>query len=204
METDVFLYPPWFAALGGGILRDATGAVRISMDSGEPRQQDDVLSDFGHDDCLCNRQFVLRRTGKMKKPVCDFNCFECPHPDCICDDFSRKEYVTDAEINRIAGMTRSKTGLRKKEYLRKYYSERKEYAKAYQKSYYEKNKERIREKARERYRKNRDRYIASVRAYQESNKEKVDAYKKEYSKKYKRRTREERENEKRQRIDTRE
>ena len=92
----------------------------------------------------------------MKKPVCDFNCFECPHPDCICDDFSRKEYVTDAEINRIAGMTRSKTGLRKKEYLRKYYSERKEYAKAYQKSYYEKNKERIREKARERYRKNID------------------------------------------------
>nr|DAN92479.1 MAG TPA: hypothetical protein [Caudoviricetes sp.] len=174
------------------------------MDSGEPRQQDDVLSDFGHDDCLCNRQFVLRRTGKMKKPVCNFNCFECPHPDCICDDFSRKEYVTDAEINRIAGMTRSKTGLRKKEYLRKYYSERKEYAKAYQKSYYEKNKERIREKARERYRKNRDRYIASVRAYQESNKEKFNAYKKEYSKKYKRRKREERENEKRQRIDTRE
>lgn len=56
--------------------------------------------------------------------------------------------MTDAEINRIAGMTRSKTGLRKKEYLRKYYSERKEYAKAYQKSYYEKNKEKIREKAR--------------------------------------------------------
>lgn len=50
----------------------------------------------------------------MKKPVCDFNCFECPHPDCICDDFSRKEYVTDAEINGIAGITRSKTGLRKK------------------------------------------------------------------------------------------
>lgn len=50
----------------------------------------------------------------MKKPVCNFNCFECLHPDCICDDFSRKEYVTDAEINRIAGMTRSKTGLRKK------------------------------------------------------------------------------------------
>lgn len=138
----------------------------------------------------------------MKKPVCNFNCFECPHPDCICDDFSRKEYVTDAEINRIAGMTRSKTGLRKKEYLRKYYSERKEYAKAYQKSYYEKNKEKIREKARERYRKNRERCIASVRAYQESNKEKVTAYKKEYSKKYKRRKKEERENEKRQRIDT--
>lgn len=59
METDVFLYPPWFAALGGGILRDATGAVRLSMDSGEPRQQDDVLSDFGHDDCLCNRKCIL-------------------------------------------------------------------------------------------------------------------------------------------------
>lgn len=140
----------------------------------------------------------------MKEPVCNFNCFECPHPDCICDDFSRKEYVTDTEISRIAGVTRGKTGFSKKEYLRKYYSERKEYAKAYQKSYYEKNKEKIREKARERYRKNRDRYIASVRAYQESNKEKVDAYKREYSKKYKRRKREERENEKRQRIDTRE
>ena len=49
----------------------------------------------------------------MKKPVCNFNCFECPHPDCICDDFSRKEYVTDAEINRIAGVTRCKTGLSK-------------------------------------------------------------------------------------------
>ena len=35
---NVFLYPPWFAALGGGILRDAVGAVRLSMDSGESRQ----------------------------------------------------------------------------------------------------------------------------------------------------------------------
>ena len=82
----------------------------------------------------------------MKKPVCNFNCFECPHPDCICDDFSRKEYVTDAKINRIAGLTTGKTGLNKREYLRKYYEEHKEYAKAYQKSYYEKNKERIRER----------------------------------------------------------
>lgn len=68
METDVFLYPPWFAALGGGILRDTTGAVRISMDSGEPRQQDDVLSDFRHGDCLCNRKCVLwqRAAEKIK------------------------------------------------------------------------------------------------------------------------------------------
>lgn len=62
----------------------------------------------------------------MKKPVCNFNCFECSHPDCICDDFSRKEYVTDAEINRIAGVTRCKTGLSKIEYRRKYYAEHKE------------------------------------------------------------------------------
>lgn len=108
----------------------------------------------------------------MKKPVCDFNCFECSHPDCICDDFSRKEYVTDAEINRIAGMTRSKTGLRKKEYLRKYYSERKEYAKAYQKSYYEKNKERIREKARERYWKNRERIFKKIQKAEEGGEKK--------------------------------
>lgn len=140
----------------------------------------------------------------MKKPVCNFNCFECSHPDCICDDFSRKEYVTDAEINRIAGVTRCKTGLSKIEYRRKYYAEHKEEEKEKRKIYYEKNKERIREKARERYWKNRERCIASVRAYQESNKEKVSAYKKEYSKKYKRRKKEERENEKRQRIDTRE
>lgn len=50
----------------------------------------------------------------MKEPVCNFNCFECPHPDCICDDFSRKEYMTDAQINRIAGITTGKTGLRKR------------------------------------------------------------------------------------------
>lgn len=45
--------------LRGGILRDATGAVRLSMGSGEPRQQDDALSDFRHGDCLCNRKYVL-------------------------------------------------------------------------------------------------------------------------------------------------
>ena len=50
----------------------------------------------------------------MKKPVCKFNCFECPHPDCICDDFSRKEYVTDAEIHGIEGIKKRKTGMRKK------------------------------------------------------------------------------------------
>ena len=54
-----FLYQPGAAALGGGILRDATGAVRLSMGSGEPRQQDDALSDFRHGDCLCNRKYVL-------------------------------------------------------------------------------------------------------------------------------------------------
>lgn len=55
METAVFLPAAWLDSVGGGILRDATGAVRLSMDSGESRQQDDVLSDFRHGDCLCNR-----------------------------------------------------------------------------------------------------------------------------------------------------
>lgn len=55
METHVILHPQGLDSLGGGILRDAVGAVRLSMGSGEPRQQDDVLSDFRHGDCLCNR-----------------------------------------------------------------------------------------------------------------------------------------------------
>lgn len=55
METAVFLPAAWLDSVGGGILRDATGAVRLSMGSGESRQQDDVLSDFRHGDCLCNR-----------------------------------------------------------------------------------------------------------------------------------------------------
>ena len=59
METAVFLPAAWLDSVGGGILRDAVGAVRISMDSGESRQQDDVLSDFRHDDCLCNRKCIL-------------------------------------------------------------------------------------------------------------------------------------------------
>ena len=61
METDVILHPPRFAALGGCVLRDAVGAVRLGVDSGESRQQDDVLSDCRHDDCLCNRKCVLRQ-----------------------------------------------------------------------------------------------------------------------------------------------
>lgn len=54
--------------------------------------------------------------------------------------------MTDAEINRIAGVTRSKTRLSKIEYRRKYYAEHKEEEKERQKSYYEKNKEKICEK----------------------------------------------------------
>ena len=59
METDGFLYPPWFAALGGGILRDVTGAVRLGVRSGECGRTNDILSDFGYDDCPYNRKCIL-------------------------------------------------------------------------------------------------------------------------------------------------
>lgn len=68
METDAILPAAGAVALGGHVFWDATGAVRISMDSGESRQQDDVLSDFQHGDCLCNRKCVLwqRAAEKIK------------------------------------------------------------------------------------------------------------------------------------------
>ena len=60
-EGYVILQPPWFDSLGGRVFRNTAGAVRLSMGFGEPRQQDDVLSDFRHGDCLYNRKCILRQ-----------------------------------------------------------------------------------------------------------------------------------------------
>lgn len=143
METDGVLYSPRVAQVGGYVLRDASFSLCYGLRSGKFGRSDDVLPRQQHHDCNCNRQHILRGTGKMKKPVCDFNCFECPHPDCICDDFTHKEFVTDAQIDNIAGIAKKKTGFSKREYGKKYYAEHREYAKAYQRRYYEENKEQI-------------------------------------------------------------
>lgn len=59
METAVFLPAAWLDSVGGGILRDATGAMRLGVRSGECGRTNDILSDFRHDDCLCNRKCIL-------------------------------------------------------------------------------------------------------------------------------------------------
>ena len=59
METDVILPAAWADSVGGYVLRDTVGAMRLGVDSGECGRTNDILSDFGYDDCPYNRKCIL-------------------------------------------------------------------------------------------------------------------------------------------------
>lgn len=71
METAVFLPAAWLDSLGGGILRDAVGAVRHCVCSGKSRRQGAVLSDFQRGCFADDWEFVLwqRAAEKIKYPL---------------------------------------------------------------------------------------------------------------------------------------
>lgn len=69
-----------------------------------------------------------------RKPVCDRDCFHCPHPDCILNDTRRKSGYKDPEKRR--------------EYQRAWRARNLEMMREYQREYYKRHREEILEKSR--------------------------------------------------------
>lgn len=69
-----------------------------------------------------------------REPVCDRDCFHCPHPDCILDDKNRKSGYRDPEKRR--------------EYQKAWRARNPELRKEYQREYYKRHREEILEKER--------------------------------------------------------
>lgn len=74
---------------------------------------------------------------RKAEPVCDRDCFNCPHPDCILDN-ARKRGYRDPEKRR--------------EYLRAWREKNRERTNEYQREYYKRHREEILERAREKRR----------------------------------------------------
>lgn len=66
--------------------------------------------------------------NNSKTVVCDKDCFNCKHPDCICDDMDADDYSVLKEIENQFIIPK---GLREKKIA------------AYRRAYYEANKEQI-------------------------------------------------------------
>lgn len=71
--------------------------------------------------------------------VCNKDCFNCPHPDCINDELDYADYVEVAKRERALRATPDSE--KKAAYNAAYYEKNREKLAAYQKAYYEKNRE---------------------------------------------------------------
>ena len=80
---------------------------------------------------------------KRKQPVCDRDCFNCPHPDCIVEDMSAEEYKACAQRDAENHSKSPKDAVRKSEDAHAWYMAHREKRLAYQKAYYYANRERI-------------------------------------------------------------
>ena len=89
--------------------------------------------------------------------VCNRDCFNCPHPDCILEELSAEDYQAQREAEKAA--------------FPKTLAGRKLAAK--QRAYYEANREEIAAKQRAYREANREELAAYQRAYREANREEI-------------------------------
>ena len=106
--------------------------------------------------------------------VCNRDCFNCPHLDCICDDETQEDI--DAAERRdeqiIAGWSKHEKILRQQ---REYRRNNREHAIAAARAYYAANKEHVKKKHAEWYKANRDRVLAQQKAYRDAHQEEMRA-----------------------------
>lgn len=115
---------------------------------------------------------------KAREPVCNRDCFNCIHPDCIlvedpdaweCWELERVEKYLFQPTEERSRKARAKA----------YYEANREKMLAYQKAYNRANKEKVAASQRAAYAARRDRRIAYQRAYYEAHREEITAKKRE-------------------------
>ena len=91
--------------------------------------------------------------------VCDRDCFNCPHPDCIREDLTAEDYAAARALETyVHPPTPAQIKIAAK-----------------QKAYYEENREAIAAKQKAYYEENREAIAAKQKAYREENREAIAA-----------------------------
>ena len=114
--------------------------------------------------------------GRKKKAVCNMDCFNCIHPDCIYDgDASSKESQEakkrDAEVHKKAKECAGAAT---------YYERNREKILEKHKVYRATHKEEIKARRKGEYQRNREQRLQYQREYYQANKERRDKYNAEY------------------------
>ena len=116
--------------------------------------------------------------------TCNRDCFNCPYPDCICDEETPDDI--DAAERRDeaiqAGWSSAEKELRRK---REYRRTHREQAIAASRAYYATHKEYVSKKHAEWYKANKERILAQQKAYRKAHAAEISARKKEQYRKKK-------------------
>lgn len=116
--------------------------------------------------------------------TCNRDCFNCPYPDCICDEESQDDIDAAErrdEAIQIGWSSAEKELRRKREYRRTH----REQAIAASRAYYATHKEYVSKKHAEWYKANKERILAQQRAYRKAHAAEISARKKEQYRKKK-------------------
>lgn len=113
-----------------------------------------------------------------ENPVCDRDCLNCIHPDCICDEPPRiKEARQQDALDKQFGMTDKQKA--KAARSKAYYRRNREAVIAKQKAYNAAHRPQIAAAARKRYCKDRESRLEAQKDYYRRNREKILAKRKE-------------------------
>lgn len=114
------------------------------------------------------------------KAICDRDCFNCPHPDCMVDDITLDEYreikERDDEMKLLnSSMSRNQV-LAKRAYTKARYQRKKDELVAYQRAYDAANKDKIKACKKLWYAANKERVLTQQREYRKVNQARYRAY----------------------------
>lgn len=116
--------------------------------------------------------------------VCNRDCFNCPYPDCICDEETQEDI--DAAERRDETIQTGWSRAEKKYRQQKRYREtHREQARAASHAHYAANRDYYREKHAEWYKANKERILAQQREYRKAHAAEISARKKEQYRKKK-------------------
>lgn len=121
----------------------------------------------------------------IRKPICDQDCFNCIHPDCIVSGttilkFNNPStyYVRDKNSKSKAKEYRETNRDKIKAYMKAYRETNRDKIKTHKKAYNEANRDKINEHQKAYYEANKDKIKAYMNAYRKTSKDQINAYQK--------------------------
>ena len=113
--------------------------------------------------------------------VCNHDCLNCIHDDCINDALTHADFMAEREIDLLSGAVDPPKASRKlRAYKKQYRLDNKEKEDKYQREYYQEHAEKKKAATRKWYQANKERAAVYGREYREKNREYFKAYKRAY------------------------